>query len=257
MQRRIFYVVIVFLILSDIGIVAAQDNTILITVSSDMDKIIFDGKWSHKTEWKQSSYNMLSYNDNVIIHLRTAHQGDFIYIFVDVVSDTNLDKEKDNTMICFDSNNDKTLLPDSNDYCFMTTLAGKGSVIYQGNSSLTLDNFKKLTNYGNFIGMGAVSDQNDRYSNIPHTSYEFKIPTELVGRSDIYGFYLGVYDAYSNRIYSWPQDIISDLQLKVPTPSSWGTLVSPDKSLPEFQWPMLAVFSAFLFMIYLTKFRYR
>jgi len=254
MQRRIFYAVMIFLILSNIETVVAEGNTILITASSAMDKVIFDGKWSHTTEWKQSSYNMFSYNDDNIIHLRTAHQDDFIYIFVGAVSVTHFDKEKDSAMICFDSNNDKSSLPDSNDYCFMTTLDGMISFIYQGNSSLALENFKKLTNSENFIGIGGVSDQNDRYSNIPHASYEFKIPTKVIGRSNAYGFYLAVYDANSKSVYSWPQTTLMD-SLQVPSPRIWGNLVSPDNSLPEFNWPILALLPSILFVIYLTRFR--
>lgn len=254
MQRRIFCLAIIFLIISNITTIVAQDDTILITVSSTMDKIIFDGKWSHRTEWKQSSDNIFSYNEDTVIHLRTAHQDNFIYIFVDSVSDTHLDKEKDSAMICFDNNNDKSSLPDSNDYCFMTTLDGKESFIYQGNSSLALQNFKKLTNSENFIGIGGVSDQNDRYSNIPHPSYEFKIPTNITGRSNAYGFYLAVYDAHSESVYSWPQTTTED-PLQVPSPRIWGNLVSPDNSLPEFSWPILTLLPSILFVTYLTRFR--
>lgn len=251
-----YFIIIILVISFNIENVFAAEQ-IMITVSNDMNKIIFDGRWTHQTEWKHSSLDTLSYADGSTIQLRTAHQDNFIYIFVDAVSDTHLDKMIDKATVCLGVSNDKIEITNADDYCFVVTLDDKKPSILQGGSYSESDHFKKIANPVDFIGIGSVSDENDRYSEIPHASYEFRIPTELVGRSDIYGFYLGVYDGYSDKIYSWPQDIISDSQLKIPTPGSWGTLVSPDKSLPEFQWPMLAVFSAFLFMIYLTKFRYR
>lgn len=232
-------------------------NPIMITISSDMNKVIFDGRWSHETEWKRSSLDTLSYDDGTYIQLRTAHQDDFIYVLVDAVSDIYLDKGMDRTIVCLDTNNDKSLLSDSNDYCFVVTLDEKEPFVLQGGFLDSDDHFKEIANPDGFIGISSVSNENDRYSNIPHTSYEFRIPTELVGRSDIYGFYLGVYDGHSNNIYSWPQDMILDSSQKIPSPSNWGELVSPDKSLPEFEWPMLAILSAFSLTVYLTKFRYR
>lgn len=61
-----------------------------------MNKVIFDGIWSHKTEWKRSSLDSL--DDGTII-FRTAHQDNFIYIFIDVLSDTIFDKGADRTTI--------------------------------------------------------------------------------------------------------------------------------------------------------------
>ena len=250
-----YFIVIIFL---GIQTASAQTTPIMITISDNMDKVIFDGRWSHVTEWKRSGLDTFSYDDGTIIQLRTAHQDNFIYVFIDAISDTHLDNGVDNAMICFDKNNDKATLPNVDDYCFVVTLDQKNAFVLQGGSPLELnDHFKKIANPTDFIGISSVSDENDRYSKIPHPSYEFRIPTDLVGRSDIYGFYLGVYDAHSDRIYSWPQDVFSDSPLKVPSPSIWGELVSPDKSLPEFEWPMLAMLSAFSLAIYLIKFRYR
>ncbi len=251
-----YFLVIVFVIIFNMSNAVAA-TPIMITVSSDMDKVIFDGRWSHETEWKRSSLDTLSYDDGTHIQLRTAHQDNFIYVFVDVVSDIYLNKGIDRTIVCFDTNNDKSVLSDSNDYCFVVTLDEKEPVVLQGGFLESDDHFKEITNPDGFIGISSVSDENDRYSKIPHTSYEFRIPTELVGRSDMYGFYFGVYDGHSNKIYSWPQDIILDSSQKISTPNNWGELVSPDKSLPEFEWPMLAILSAFSLTVYLTKFRYR
>jgi hypothetical protein len=251
-NKKIFLIIILIIAFSTGS--AAATEPIMITISSDMHKIIFDGKWTFYTEWKRSSLNTLTYNDSALIQLRTAHQDNFIYVFVDAVSLTQFDKSRDMAVICFDKNNAKTTIPNDNDYCFLSTLDGKDPVTLQGGSSLALtNNFKKIPNPDGFIGIGNISDENDRYTPNPHSGYEFKIPTDVVGRSDIYGFYLGVYDSHSNKIYSWPQDITSDIPLKIPSPSKWGEIESPDKTLPEFPWPFLSLLFAILPIVYLTR----
>ena len=114
-------------------------------------------------------------------------------------------------------------------------------------------NFKKISNHPDFIAMSDVSNENDRYSKIPHASYEFKIPIELVDRSNIYGFHIAVYDDYSKTVYSWPQNATTDSQFTIVSPSKWGELVSPDKSLPEFDVPILLAGLAFLPIIFLSR----
>jgi len=252
MLKHHFLITIIFVVLFSNN---ATAEPIMITISDNMNKIIFDGKWTHETEWKRSSLDTLSYEDGTTIQLRTAHQDNFIYVFVDAVSDTHLDKGVDRAIVCFDTNNDKIAITNADDYCFVVTFDEKESSVLQGGFSLE-EHFKKIANPVDFIGISSVSDENDRYNKIPHTSYEFRIPTNLVGRSDIYGFYVGVYDGHSNKTYSWPQNIILD-SIQVPSPNTWGELVSPDKSLPEFEWPMLALLPAFSLAVYLTKFRYR
>lgn len=248
------YFVVVILILS-FESAYATNNPILITISSDLDQVIFDGKWTFFTEWKHSSLNTLGYDDGTVIQLRTAHQDNAIYVFVDVVSDIYLDKGVDKAIFCLDTDNNKSALADSDDYCFLAVLDRKNAFVYQGGSPLGLTgNFKKIQQPLDFIGIGGVSDKNDRYSLTPHAGYEFRIPTDLVGRKDVFGAYLGVYDAHSNKAHSWPQDIGTDNLLQVPSPSRWGEIVSPDKSLPEFPMSFFLLISAFAILIYITKF---
>ena len=213
--------------------IALAAEPVMITVSDDRNKVIFDGKWSFYTEWKRSSLDTLSYDDGTLMYLRTAHQGNFIYIFIDVVSETKFNKNNDMAYVCFDKHDVRPMIANQDDYCFLVPL-GKDSFVLQGGSPLQeTGNFKKISNPDGFIGVGSISDENDRYTSIPHPSYEFKIPTEVVGRSDAYGFYVGVYDSHVNKIYSWPQDIVVSL-LRIPSPNQWGELISPDRSLPEF-----------------------
>jgi len=116
--------------------------------------------------------------------------------------------------------------------------------------------FKKITNNKDFVAVGTVSDQNDRYSGIPHASYEFRIPLDVIGRSDNYGFYISVFDAHTQNHYSWPYNIEKKSLLLITSPSKWGDLVSPDKSLPEFSFSILLPFLIPLMIIFtiITKF---
>ena len=48
-----------------------------------MKDVTFDGKWTTTSEWKQSSHNYYTFDQDKTVHLRTAHLGDYIYVFVD------------------------------------------------------------------------------------------------------------------------------------------------------------------------------
>jgi len=222
----------------------------MITISSDMNEVIFDGKWTHQKEWKRSSLNTLSYDDGMSIQLRTAHQDNFVYVLIDAVGDVNLDKGSDKAVVCFDTKNDKTNTPNEDDYCFVVTLQSSNPIenifftdtlVLQGSLQ---DGFKEIKIPEGFIGISVPSDQNDRYSPIPHSTFEFRIPTDTIGRSDVYGFYLGVYDAHTDTTYTWPQgiDLIGQ---EIPSPAIWGQIISPDKTLPEFELPFFALALSF------------
>ncbi len=205
---------------------------ILITISSDLDKIIFDGKWTHTTEWKPTSENTLRYDDGTQIHLRTAHQDGFVYVFLDLATDMVIDKGADNALICFDGKNDKTDIPGIDDYCFSTSLSRKISFTYQGDGIIGLNgHFQKISNPVGYVAIGNVSDKHDRYNIIPHVSYEFRIPIDVLGRSHNYGFYMAVFEANSGIIYSWPTEVQQNRIFTIPSPSEWGEITSPDKSM--------------------------
>ena len=236
---------------------AYAEDPILISISSNLDQVIFDGKWTNSGEWKQSSYNRLYFDDGTEIHLRTAHQDNFIYVQINVASDMTINKGSDSAIVCFDTKNDKTIIPQSDDYCFSTTLNGKESFTYQGNSISAINGFfTKISNDENFIAVGNASDKYDRYNKTPHTSYEFKIPLDVLGRSNNYGFYISVFDAQTQTHYSWPYDIKKQSLSSISSPSKWGDLVSPDNSLPEFNFPILLSFLIPLMVIFIiiTKF---
>jgi len=227
------------------------EEPIMITISHNLDQVIFDGIWTNFSEWKASTLDHIRV-DQGTIYLRTAHQGNFVYVFLDVTIDTHLDKEADKAVICFDTENDKTEFADSNDYCFIATLGKEIGSTLQGESSLDTNNFQNIQNPEGFIGIGGVSNEHDRYSKIPHASYEFRIPTDLIGRSDNYGYYVGIYDDFTKTTYSWPSEIVLD-EFKIPSPKLWGEIISPDKSLPEFEWAIMALLPALILVIFITK----
>ena len=101
----------IFFLIIILPIPSVFAQSIPITQSSSMDKIIFDGKWTFPQEWKQSSYDEII-TESDIIPLRTAHQGNFIYILVDVVPDITIDNNDDSTLVCFDAKNEKNTIPD-------------------------------------------------------------------------------------------------------------------------------------------------
>lgn len=227
---------------------------ILISISSSMDNVIFDGKWTNELEWKESSWDPIS-SPYGTLHIRTAHQGNFIYVLLDAVDDQTVDHISDTALICIDGKNDKTINPNSNDYCFFTSLNSKQRFVYQGGSSLVLNSYyKKILDTNGFIAIGSKSDQNDKYSKTTHVSYEFKIPIDLFQRSDVYGFYVQVYDSTANQYFTWPTNITPKNSFDIPSPSKWGELISPDKTIPEFSLPILAMFPSFALIIFFTTY---
>jgi hypothetical protein len=208
------------------------EKSILITKSVGLDEIIFDGKWSTISEWKRSSYDLIQFDDSKKSVLRSAHEGDFLYIQINSITDYTLDKGSDSATLCFDTKNDKTKVPQKDDYCFFTTLNGKSSFSYQGGSLFSLSgHFEKISNHKDYVSIGSVSDTKDRYTPIPHPTYEFRIPLDLLGRSDNFGFYFSTFDASTYHTYSWPTDIQVKSFMTIPSPEQWGDIISPDKSL--------------------------
>ena len=109
-----------------------------------MSDVVFDGKWTNYLEWKQSSHNQFSYGQNDIVHIRTAHYTDYIYVFVDAISDLTLDEKMDQATICFDGKNEKNKIHDNNDFCFSVMLGDKEGTILQGNNTEELNSSMRI-----------------------------------------------------------------------------------------------------------------
>lgn len=228
---------------------AYAEEPIPITYSETMDRVVFDGKWTFEQEWKQSSLDTYLYdNGNTMIILRSAHQSDFVYIFVDAVTDESLDINLDYAIVCFDSENNKNVVPASDDHCFMSTLGSNIGVMLQGDH---VNSFKQIDNHPDLIAIGGTSDQNDRYSGVLHAGYEFRIPTDIIGRNSMYGFYFLVYDAHTKKYYTYPTDLSLDGHIS--TPDTWSEIYSPDKSLPEFHLSFFVLLISLSIIILISK----
>lgn len=242
--------IMIFLLFSPIISTAYGEEVIPISKTWSLDEITFDGKWSFRTEWKASSGKKISFDGNESV-LRIAHQDDFIIILIESLSDNTHNRISDRAIVCFDSDNKKTSIPENDDYCFMASSGKRSGIILQGGSNIPRNNyFENIYKNSSLIATGTMSDQNDRYSQIPHETYEFKIPLEILGRSDNYGFYLRVYD--NDKIISqWPTDI--EKSSYIPSPNLWGNIVSPDKSLPEFNFPLLLPIIGLIIIVFFAR----
>jgi len=244
---------IVIILLGVFGFHLVYADQILTTYRDDGNQTIFDGKWTFLQEWKRTSYNT-SYGDTFVV--RTGHDHKNLYVLIDFTAQQKFSKHSDFGIVCIDSKDDRDNQPQKDDYCFIVTLGSRNPVTLQGGSSLEINNhYIRISNDPNLVAVGGISDENDRYSPIPHTTYEFKIPVEIFGASDRYGFFAGAYVANENKMHSWPQDIKDDTIFHIPSDLYWGEMISPDKSLPEFPWPALALVSSVGLIIYLTRFR--
>jgi len=211
-----------------------------------MDKVLFDGKWTFLEEWKSSSHDSIVEPGHIVI--RTAHQDNYIYVMLDVLADKTIDNTKDNAMVCFDTKSDQSVKPDSNDYCFQIQLGSNKAFTLQGSDS---GEFKSVGNHKDLIAVGGTSDENDRYTLVPHPTYEFRIPIELLERTDSYGIYLQVFDNSNDIKYTWPPEIDSNDDF-IPSPAKWGIIYSPDKSLPEYDVPILVLVIGIFLIILLS-----
>ena len=127
------------------------------------------------------------------------------------------------------------------------TLQGGGFNAFQGY-------YQKIENHPDLIAVGGISGEWDRYSKVPHSSYEFKIPLEIIGKSNNYGFFIAVHDPDSGNYFGWPTDAKLEKYPFIPIPEKWGLLVSPDSSIPEFDLPFLILFPAIAFVALISNF---
>jgi len=249
---QIIYVL--FLIFPLFLINTAHAEQILTTLSIGTDEIVFDGKWTHRTEWKSTTLTEMQYDDGQKLVIRIGHDYQNLYVLLDFITDVSIQSHSDKAIICVVNKEILEIKPNQNTFCFITVIGLKNSHTLQGGSDLGATGFwKKINNHPQLIAVGGISDENDRYSKIPHSSYEFQIPLELIGRSSSYGFYVDVIDGKTGKEYSWPENVSSEKYPFIPTPDRWGELFSPDKSIPEFNIPIYILLVTFTLVILLGK----
>jgi len=246
-KTTILVVILLFFVLIwPVSLVYAQ--SIPITISNAMEKVIFDGKWTFPLEWKKSSYDSIRNNSTIHV-LRSAHQDEFIYLMLDAIKDTSIDNGKDYAVVCFDTKNDQSAKPDDNDYCFKVILGSDKVETFQGSDESGA--FKVVKNHIDLIGIGGTSDENDRYTKVPHGTYEFRIPIKLLQRTNLYGFYVEVFDFSNSITVTWPGNTNLNSNISnQESPDTWGIIYSPDKSLPEYDVPILVLVIGILSSIF-------
>ena len=224
----------------------AEESILVLESNASHD---LDGKWTFVSEWKESAYTGLGYNNGGKLILRTSHDRNYINILVNHLGDTFPNKGEDRATICLNSKNKN---PEKDNYCFIVTLGRNNPIVLQESSSHTIkSNFKRIFKT-EFEGMSDVT-VTDRYSVVPHVTYEFKIPVDLVGRSNEYQFYVAVYESQNNYILTWPKYTTLKNNFDIPDTSNWGTMISPDSSLPEFHSSYFVFFLPFLMIIILRQ----
>lgn len=244
---------VTILILIPFVVNEAYSEEIFITLMTEFEKMTFDGKWTSKLEWKGTSETIV-FDENAKLVIRTGHDYENLFVLINSVSDESLDRISDRGIVCIDSKNDGGNHPKKDDYCFIISVGSDQPITLQGGHFLAQTGFyKKISNHPDLRAVGGSSDDRDRYSKTPHTSYEFKIPLEIFGKSDIYGFYVGAFDASNGLTNGWPREAQEDNYPFIPTPDKWGKLISPDKSIPEFELPFLIFASTFM-IIFIPRF---
>jgi len=244
-----FKTLIVGMILFFSFIQTSFSEPIPITISPLMEEVLFDGKWSFPIEWKQTSLTMVQ-TDFGPIYIRSAHWENDIYVLVDVLTDFT-PTNGDFAVLCINPEPDKNSTNFSKSFCFKTFLNSESfSVLKWDNDTKS---FVDTHYHDNLIAMGKTSDENDRYDKRPHPTYEFKIPLDPIGRYDKYGFFVGVYDSDDFSTYTWPIEVQVDLSEGLPSPQEWGTIFSPDKSLPEYDLPMLILIMSIVMVIFVSS----
>jgi len=227
---------------------------IFITYTDVDSEIVLDGLWTHSHEWKKSSETKIQEDALNQFVIRSAHNYEKIFVLVDVVVDESKNISEDKSIICFESKTQQNNLSNLT-YCFEILFDGTVTTLMK-NPESTNSQFVKIENHDDTKAISGMSNQYDRYSKTPHISYEFQIPIDVIGRSDVYAFYVEVYDAETNLQILWPQNS-EEFLVSIENSETWGEMISPDKSIPEFSSPLIIfviLVSTMVLMQFKTKF---
>ena len=228
--KCILGVITVCMALSLIGLTYA-DEPIKVTTSSALHNVQFDGDWTFRTEWKESSYDNFLFDDDRQLVLRTAHQDGFFYVMINYLMDFTYHHIADRAIVCFDGY-DTSSMADESDWCYAVSReSGNGHTLQGGSPISQTSHFNLVKNHPDFVAHGGMSGKNDPYVTAPHATYEFRIPIEQIGFQDEYGFFVQVFDG--NDVKTYPKEFSGKYPQKIPSPTKWGKIFSPDRSISE------------------------
>ena len=227
--KHVLGIITVCMALSLIGLTYA-DEPIKVTISDTLHNVQFDGGWTFTEEWKNTSYDELLFDDGHIV-LRTAHEDGFFYIMVNYLTDFSYDHIADHAIVCFDGY-DTSSIADESDWCYAVSReSGNGHTLQGGSPIFQTSHFNLVKNHPDFVAHGGTSGKNDPYVWAPHAAYEFRIPIEQIGFQDEYGFFVQVFDG--NDVKTYPKEFSGKYPQKIPSPTKWGKISSPDRSISE------------------------
>ena len=228
--KCILGIITVCMALSLIGLTYA-DEPIKVTISDKLHDVQFDGEWTFRSEWKDSSYDNFLFDDDEQFVLRTAHQDGFFYVMINYLTDLTYHHIADRAIVCFDGY-DTSSIADETDWCYTVSReSGNGHTLQGGSPISQTSHFNLVKNHPDFVAHGGMSDKNDPYVTAPHATYEFRIPIEQIGFQDEYGFFVQVFDG--NDVKTYPKEFSGKYPQKIPSPTKWGKIISPDRSITE------------------------
>ena len=228
--KCILGIITVCMALSLIGLTYA-DEPIKVTISSTLHNVQFDGDWTFMSEWKHSSYDHFLFDDDRQFVLRTAHQDGFFYVKINYLTDFTYNHIADRAIVCFDGY-DTSSMADESDWCYAVSReSGNGHTLQGGSPIAQTSHFNLVKNHPDFVAHGGTSGENDPYVTAPHATYEFRIPIEQIGFQNEYGFFVQVFDG--NDVKTYPKEFSGKYPQKIPSPSKWGKIFSPDRSISE------------------------
>ena len=197
----------------------------------------FDGEWTFKSEWKATTeLKMFDDGDNLV--LRIAHMDGFFYILLNYLTDTTYHHIADMAIVCFDGF-DTSTMADESDWCYTVSRESSNGHTLRGGSPLyQTSHFNLVKNHPDFVAHGGTSGKNDRYVSTPHAAYEFRIPIEQIGFQDEYGFFIQVIDG--NNVKTYPKEFSGKFPQKIPSPTKWSKLISPDHSISDWSKSILS-----------------
>jgi len=241
----VLFLIPVFFLIND-----AYGEEIWITFSEQTNEIILDGIWTDRTEWKTSSEDVIIIDDDNRFAIRSAHDRNNIFLLIDFITDQKI-SNSDKMILCIGPANLDSEI-NVKEYCFTLKFNSNNLNIIELQKNEQKINYVEVKNELDVEAKSGVSNLHNRYSKIPHTSYELKIPVDKIGRDNVYNFYLKLYDADTNRYFTWPNNMEKD-NSDIPLIEKWGKLVSPDKTIPEFGIPMTILMITITSIIISTK----
>jgi hypothetical protein len=196
------------------------ENVFILVSGQDQPNISIDGRQTDISEWSGANRQTVESQDGAPFMLLAVHDSDYLYLRLELGDQS--EHSTDQAYICFDTDHDGGSF-DEGDYCFYIGMTEKQLKAIQGIGEDSAERWREANPEGAAASSG-ISEST--YISTPHAFYEFRIPLELVGDSDEFGFYALVIDGNTDKRYDIPSTGRSSMI--VPDPYRWGLMVFLD-----------------------------